>query len=254
MCLIAFAYKSHPDYKLILAANRDEFYERPARGAQFWDEEGLPEILAGKDLKAGGTWMGINKDKKWGALTNYRDPSWKRQDPPSRGELVLEYLNSGSAPKAFMSQLSGHAQEYMGFNLLAGNTEELFHYSNHSKEITRLEPGIHGLSNALLNSPWPKLEQAKSDLQRIISSEGFSSEDLFEMLTNADTAPDDQLPDTGIPKKWEKAISSVFIKTENYGTRCSTVLMIGQQDQVTFIERRYNPIDASVIEINHFNF
>lgn len=254
MCLIAFAYKSHPDYKLILAANRDEFYERPARGAQFWEEEGYTDILAGKDLEAGGTWMGINKNKQWSALTNYRDPSWQRQDPPSRGELVLKYLNSDAGIPAYLEQLKEQAGKYMGFNLLVGDPDKLFHYSNHSEKITRITPGIHGVSNALLNSPWPKLEQAKSDLKNIISTENFNTEELFGMLGNAETASDEQLPDTGIPKEWEKAVSSIFIKTEQYGTRCSTVLLIDNENRVSFTERRYNAADASIIETKSFNF
>jgi uncharacterized protein with NRDE domain len=254
MCLIAFAHNVHPDYKLILVANRDEFYGRPTRQAQFWIEEDHPEILAGKDLEAGGTWMGINKDGRWGALTNYRDPSWKREDPPSRGHLVLNYLSGNDSPQVYTGNLESSSDAYMGFNLLAGNGDQLFHYSNKSDVVTEVKPGIHGVSNALLDTAWPKLDTAKKDLEAIISSGDFKIEDLFGMLYNTETAPESKLPDTGIPKEWENAVSSIFIKTENYGTRCSTLLLIDNTDKVTFAERRYKTSDHSVIDTKHFNF
>lgn len=237
MCLIAFAYKTHPEYKLILIANRDEFYERPTRPAQFWEEE-YPEIFAGKDEQAGGTWMGFNKRRQWAALTNYRDPSLRKENAISRGQLVLSYLKEQQEPAAFLEQTDDHSDSYEGFNLLAGNTDQLYHYSNVSESITRVTPGVHGLSNALLNTSWPKLEKARGGLADTIQ-QSFTMDDLFSLLADTGTAPDDQLPSTGIPAEWEKAISPVFIKTDGYGTRSSTVLLIGKDNTFHFTERRF---------------
>tara|TARA_R110000868_G_scaffold259361_5_gene517252 strand:+ start:493 stop:1266 length:774 start_codon:yes stop_codon:yes gene_type:complete len=252
MCLITFAFKAHPTYKLILAANRDEFYARPTQKAQFWVDEKHPEILAGKDLEANGTWMGVNKSGKWGALTNYRDPSWVRESPPSRGELVLDFLKNKKLPENHLHQVKENGSTYNGFNLLLGNSERLFHFSNINNSITEINPGIHGVSNALINTSWPKLNQAKEDLAKVIADPNFKNEELFQLLKNEHKPPEDQLPNTGIPVEWEKAISSVFIKTENYGTRCSTLLLIDNNNEATFIERRYDPKTSKIIDENTF--
>ncbi len=252
MCLITFAYKTHPVYDLVLAANRDEFYARPTRKAQFWNEEDSPAILAGKDLEAGGTWMGVERSGKWGALTNYRDPSIKRENPPSRGELVLNYLKNNDGSSDYLDQIESGSTRYHGFNLLLGDANGVFHFSNISQQKTEINPGVHGLSNALMDTPWPKLEQAKSDLANAISDETIDYEQLFSLLKNDQRTPDDKLPETGIPLEWERAISSVFIKTENYGTRCSTLLLIDKQGHAEFVERRYDFKTSEVIEENAF--
>lgn len=252
MCLITFAYKAHPIYKLIVAANRDEFYIRPTRKAQFWRSEKYPEMLAGKDLEAGGTWMGITKAGKWGALTNYRNPAWVKKDPPSRGELVLDFLKNEEYSRNQLMNTREYAKKYNGFNLLLGDNKGLFHYSNVTDSITEIEPGIHGVSNALLDTSWPKLDQAKADLNKVIKHKDFETEQLFDLLKNEHKPPEESLPDTGIPKEWEKAVSSVFIKTDNYGTRCSTLLLINHNDEATFIERRYNPKTSTVLNENTF--
>lgn len=254
MCLITFAYKVHPRYRLILAANRDEFYERPTRKAQFWAEEKQPRLLAGKDLEAGGTWMGINTLGKWGALTNYRDPSWTRDNPPSRGELVLDFLKNKNSPKAQLHDLKEKANIYNGFNLLLGDSRDILHYSNVNNTIAEIKAGIHGVSNALLDTSWPKLNQAKENLSNVINNKNFKVEKLFELLKNEHKPTEEELPNTGIPKEWEKAVSSVFIKTESYGTRCSTLLLIDNTDKATFIERRYDPRSSLILEENNFQF
>lgn len=252
MCLITFAYKAHPKYNLILAGNRDEFYGRPTRKAQFWDEEGKPNILAGKDLEAGGTWLGINKDGRWSALTNYRDPSIKKEDPPSRGEIVLDYLKNDYTGMDYLAELSKKAEVYNGFNLLVWDLKDFYHYSNQNKKVSRIEPGIHGLSNALLDTPWPKLTTANQELRTIISEEDFDKEELFKLLADDRTAPDSELPVTGIPKELEKAVSSIFIKTESYGSRCSTLLLIDKDGNIDFTERRFKPGTTRVEGEQHF--
>ena len=252
MCLIAFSYKDHPQYKLILAANRDEFYDRPARHAQFWEKEHFPEILAGKDLEAGGTWMGVRTTGRWAALTNYRNPSLVKNNPVSRGRLVLDFLKDEVPVDAYLNHIQQEKDLYNGYNLLLSDHNNLYHYSNVSDAITEIEPGIHGVSNALFDTSWPKLNQAKKDLEKVLSQKSPNTEQLFELLKNEHKPPVDQLPDTGIPLEWEKAVSSVFIKTETYGTRCSTLLLIDKENSATFIERRYNPETSSILEERTF--
>lgn len=252
MCLITFAYKTHPRYDLILAGNRDEFYGRPTRKAKFWSEEGNPNILAGKDLEAGGTWLGVHKSGKWSALTNYRDPSIKKDDPPSRGEIVLDYLKANQVAMDYLAELSKKDELYNGFNLLVWDEKDFYHYSNQNKKVTRIEPGIHGLSNALLDTPWPKLVTANQELHNIISEEDFDKEDLFKLLADERKASDSELPVTGIPKELEKAVSSIFIKTQNYGSRCSTVLLIDKEGNIDFTERRFEPGTTEIAGEQHF--
>jgi uncharacterized protein with NRDE domain len=252
MCLIAFSYKTHPIYKLILIANRDEFYSRPTRKAQFWTDEGEPNIVAGKDLKANGTWMGIHRFGRWGALTNYRDLNNIKENAPSRGSLVLDYLKQEEQPLKHLNELKHDANQYNGFNLLIGNKDKLLHYSNESDVITEIEPGIHGVSNALLNTSWPKLDKAKIKLERVISQEDIDKEELFEILKNSEKAPDHKLPSTGMSKELEKAVSSIFIRTENYGTLCSSILLVDYEGNADFTERRYNPNTSEIIDENTF--
>ncbi|MEX0724415.1 MAG: NRDE family protein [Gracilimonas sp.] len=252
MCLITFAYKDHPKYNLILAGNRDEFYGRPTRKAQFWTEEDHPNILAGKDLEGGGTWLGVHKDGRWGALTNYRDPKIEKEDPPSRGELVLDYLSSGKSAMDYLQEVTQKADKYNGFNLLLWDTKGFYHYSNQNKRVTNISDGIHGISNALLDTPWPKLTSANRQLKTITDQNEIDKEQLFELLKDETKASEDELPVTGIPRDLEKAVSSIFIKTENYGSRCSTVLLIDKKGNVDFTERSYEPGTTKLRSEKHF--
>ncbi len=252
MCLIVFSYKNHPKFDLIFAANRDEAYSRPTRPAQFWNK--YPAVLAGKDLEAGGTWMGINKNGHFAALTNYRDPVIVKEDPPSRGSLVLNYLIEQEKPEAYLKAVHSKAVHFMGFNLLAGTVDELYHYSNQEKQINRVEPGVHGLSNHLLDTPWPKVQQAKAELKDIVKEKKINKEKLFGLLLRDDTAPDQDLPDTGIGYELEKIVSPVFIKSDEYGTRSSTVLLIDKRGNVTFEERRFKAGTQQPDEKNRFEF
>jgi uncharacterized protein with NRDE domain len=252
MCLIVFSYKQHPQYNLIFAANRDEQYERPTRKAQFWDEN--PEILAGKDLQAGGTWMGVTKEGAFAALTNFRDPAIIKEDPPSRGHLVLDYLKNSSDPVDYLRDVDQKADQYMGFNLLAGTVAQLGYYSNRTTEIKLLDPGLYGLSNHLLDTPWQKIKWAKNGLSQIIRDDEISEEAIFDLLTDDREAPDNKLPDTGIPKDIEKKVSSIFIKSDGYGTRCSTVMLIDTDGEVTFTERRFKAGTMEVVDENRYQF
>lgn len=252
MCLITFAYNQHPRYKLIIAANRDENYHRPTRAARFWDSHN--NILAGKDLKAGGTWMGISRSGRFSAITNYRDPNATREDPPSRGHLVLYFLKQSESPEVYLEQVHQKADRYNGFNLLTGTTDNLYYYSNQQQIIQRLSSGIYGLSNHLLDTPWPKIRRAKSRLKYIVQQQTISESALFDLLSDDTEAPKDELPDTGIPVEIEKKVSPVFIKSEGYGTRCSTILLIARNDKVTFRERRFKAGTREVKDENNFEF
>jgi uncharacterized protein with NRDE domain len=237
MCLIFISLKQHPQYKLIVAANRDEFYNRKTASADFWQDH--PDILGGRDLEAGGTWLGVTRQGKISMITNYRDP--KNIDPkaPSRGYLVSDYLNSAATPEQYLRDLELRAKQYNGFNLIAGNTEEFGYLSNYRQGIEFLTPGLHGLSNHLLNSPWPKVETGKQKMNEILK-EPFKPADLFQLLFNDTLASDETLPETGVGLERERALSAMFIKSPGYGTRCSTVVLVDQQDNLFFTERVYD--------------
>ncbi len=238
MCLIAFAYNVHPSYKLILAANRDEFYERASSAADFWKDH--PQILAGRDLKYRGTWLGITKDGKFAAVTNYRDPSSLKSDAPSRGKLVSRYLTGNQKPDNYLKKVAPKADRYNRFNLLLGDDEDLFVFSSFG-EKHKLKPGIYGLSNHLLNSPWPKVLRSRRLMKAALDKKGDVLEEaLFRLLADRHVPPDDKLPSTGVSLEWERVLSSVFIESPVYGTRSSTILLIGKNRRVRFVEKVFD--------------
>ncbi len=235
MCLILFAYKAHPKYKLIVAANRDEAYKRATAPAAFWEDD--PELLAGRDLEKMGTWMGVTTSGRFAALTNYRDPSEQTAGKRTRGELVADYLKGMDDPETYLQKMAQRRLEYPGYNLLAGDMEELYYYSNRGNQPVKIEPGIHGVSNHLLNTEWPKVEKGKTGLKKIISENSSDlAEELFSHLENADPAPDHTLPTTGVSLEWERLLSPMFIKSEGYGTRSSTVIFMNDEE-IYFNER-----------------
>ena len=252
MCLITFSYRQHPDYPLIFAANRDEHYKRPSRNAEFWDDH--PNLLAGKDLKAGGTWMGITKQGTLAALTNYRDPSIQKDTPESRGHLVRDFLTNTEEAASYLQNVDKQAQNFEGFNLLAGTLNQLYYYSNQTNKIIQLDSGLYGLSNHLLDTPWPKVQGAKEKLQAMIQDDAVSEHALFNLLADDREAPEDQLPETGIPREIEKKVSPIFIKSDGYGTRASTVLLIDNKGQVTFTERNFAAGTQQVDDENRYQF
>lgn len=236
MCLINFQFDDHPKYKLIMAANRDEFYLRPTETAHFWKDE--PGLLAGRDLMQMGTWLGVTKAGRVAALTNFRDPSVPNADKISRGALVRNFLASDMEPRLFMESLI--PQDYAGFNLLAGDLKQLFYYNNIDAEIQEIESGIHGLSNHFLDTPWPKVVKGNMYLERYISdNQEIRLEDLFAFLNDAEQAKEGDLPETGVGSEMERVLSSMFIRTPEYGTRSSTIVLIGHDGHVTFAERAY---------------
>ena len=243
------AYYNHPDYKLILAGNRDEFYDRPSAAATFWDE--APHLLAGRDLRGGGTWFGITKGGSLAGITNYRDPKLVKKKAPSRGRLVSRFLLASDGPRSYLDGVRKDASKYNGFNLIIGNVNELYWYSNRGEEIRRLNPGIYGLSNHFLDTPWPKVVNGKSALTGHISKATIPGpDDFFRMLCDRTTPDDDALPDTGVGLERERMLSPMFISSPDYGTRSSTILFIDREDRVTFIERTYNqnPTHGSTVK------
>ena len=238
MCLINFKFQNHPKYQLIVAANRDEFYERPTAPADFWSDH--PSILAGRDLLGHGTWLGISKEGRFAALTNYRDVKEMRDDKNTRGEIVSRFLISNESIDTYQQILVNTGDLYNGYNLIFGTPDELFYYNNIENKITKLEKGLHSVSNHFLNTPWPKVVKGKQLLDQYTSdTEHVSPELLFEFLQNDETAKDERLPNTGVGIELERQLSPLFIKTDGYGTRCSTVLLITNEGQVLFKERTY---------------
>lgn len=238
MCLIFISLHQHPKYKLIVAANRDEFYQRKTEAAHWWKDH--PHILGGRDLEAQGTWMGITRSGKVSMITNYRDPQHINPQAPSRGQLVSDFLAGREGALPYLHQVEKSAHLYNGFNLITGNVNELFYLSNYKKGIDRIADGFHGLSNHLLNTPWPKVERGKEKLRTILEQPSIIIDSLFEAMYDEQIAVDNQLPATGLPLERERALSSMFIKTPNYGSRCSTVIMVDHQDHVLFAERIFN--------------
>jgi uncharacterized protein with NRDE domain len=237
MCLIFLAIDSHPHYKIVIAANRDEFYDRPSAPASFWPE--APQLLAGRDLRAGGTWLGVTKTGRMAALTNFRDSESKTTDAPSRGNLVSEFLLGRKEPVTYLEQISANAQRYNGFNLLVGQNANIYYYSNRAGEIRALGPGIHGLSNHCLDTPWPKVEKGKEALRALLTGKSICPDDLFHLLLDRTAAPDELLPDTGVGLEKERMLSPIFISSPEYGTRSSTVILLDRTGSVTFIEKSF---------------
>ncbi|WP_099351517.1 NRDE family protein [Fredinandcohnia onubensis] len=241
MCLILFAYQAHPVYKLIVAANRDEFLQRPTAPIHFWEDE--PTLLAGRDLEKMGTWMGVTKAGRFAAITNYRDPSEVSVGKQSRGTLVKDALIYKGDIAEYMKQLEGMNSQYPGYNLLVGDPEQLYYYSNVGKSLEKVQPGIHGLSNHLLDTGWPKVQKGKEELSKIIKGEDLV-ESLFELLQNTDRPNDNLLPKTGVSLEWERILSSLFIQTNGYGTRSSTVLLMSDTE-IQYVERVHASTEQS---------
>jgi len=237
MCLIAFAWRAHPRSRLIVAANRDEYFGRPAAPAGFWDDH--PNVLAGRDLEAGGTWLGVTLDGRFAALTNYRNPADKKTGAPSRGALVSDFLTGSAAPEDYARQLEKRAMDYNGFSLLVADAQSMFFFSNRGGPATRVAPGVHGLSNHLLDTPWPKVEKAKAKLAALLDRP-FDPDAAFGLLDDAERAPGGELPSTGVSLELEERLSAIrILAVGGYGTRCSTALSLGEGGRIEFHERSY---------------
>lgn len=256
MCLIVIGLDVHPKYKLILSANRDEFYNRPTAEANYWKDH--TDILGGRDLQAGGTWMAISRRGKFGAVTNYRDLSNIKADARSRGDIATNFITGQSSAHEYLKSLLPLDQQYNGYNVLVGSADELYHYSNYQHKINLIKPGIHALSNALLNSTWPKSEKAKSKLEEVIKTD-FSHEDLLNLMSDTSIAADSDLPDTGIGLERERLLSPMCIRMENYGTCSTTAITVDRNDNVKFTEKTHAVANRKVqvlsysFKINNFD-
>lgn len=249
MCLIVFAYKTHPNYQLVLAANRDEFYDRPTSIAGWWED--YPDVLGGRDLQAMGTWMGMSKNGRFASVTNYRDLSNIKEDAKSRGDLPVNFLTGDQSAKAYGHELEETGAQYNGYNLLAFD-DSMVHFSNYENKVNELGSGIYGLSNALLDTPWPKVQKSKKRLSELMGT-GFELEDLITMMQDEEVANDDQLPSTGLTLEKERALSPMSIRTDGYGTCCTTALTIDNEGQVRFIEKSY-PFGSGKEGSEYFTF
>lgn len=238
MCVIFLAIDQHPANRLILLANRDEFYDRPTAPAQNWAD--FPDILAGRDLAGGGTWLGVTNKGRFAAVTNYRDPK-APTGTITRGVLVADFLKSDEPGASYLENVLRKGDRFSGFNLLVGEVNdrktEVFYYSNRGDFVMKLNRGLYGLSNHLLDTPWPKVVKGKSRFAELLQQSRFTHDELFRILADETLAADGELPDTGIGYEREKAISSIFIKTPVYGTRSSTVLLIRKDLTIDFDER-----------------
>jgi uncharacterized protein with NRDE domain len=252
VCLLFLAYKSHPLYPLIVAANRDEFYDRPTKAASFWEEQ--PDVLAGRDLKGGGTWLGITKGGRIAAITNFRKLAALKVNAPSRGLLVGDYLLGNDDPDEYLRDLKNRAGVYSGFNIVAGRVDELYYFSNMDGTILKIPEGSHGLSNHFLDTPWPKVERGKKLLGQVLSEDEVPSfEAIFDVLADRSRPDDSMLPDTGIGLEWERVLSPIFVETEGYGTRSSTIILVKRDGGATFIERVFDG-ETGGFEEKRFDF
>jgi uncharacterized protein with NRDE domain len=256
MCLLMLAWQAHPRYRLIVAANRDEFHARPTAPMALWND--APSILAGRDLSAQGTWLGVDRDRRFGIVTNFRDVQPRRPDAPSRGGLIPDWLARRSDPAAFLEQLEPHAQRYAGFNLLLNDADSLWYASNRAPRFSRaLEPGVYGLSNLLLDTPWPKLTRVRAKFTAWLSEQsmeqgvpnaapsGEEIEPLFAMLADRTRAmPDAQANTRPLTPEWVEILSSPFVLHPQFGTRCSTLVMIGHDESLRVQERRFDASGA----------
>ena len=244
MCLVLIAYRTHPRYPLVLAANRDEFHARPAQALHWWND-GV-RMLAGRDLQAGGTWLGIDDSGRMALVTNYRDPAIPRPDGVSRGTLIGEFLGGRADAVGFAHATASRARQFSGFNLLAMEHECLAYVTSHPEpEVRMLAPGVYGLSNRQLDTPWPKLLRTRERFEQELANDHPRPGVLMRVLSDRMTAADELLPDTGVGLEWERRLSAPFIVSDNYGTRCSTVVLIGNDGIVT-VEERSHAADGGV--------
>jgi uncharacterized protein with NRDE domain len=251
MCLLVIAWQSHPRYRLVVAANRDEYHARPAAPLAKWPPP--DEILAGRDLRANGTWLGLDARRRFGVITNFRDLQPPRPQAPSRGVLIPQYLRGDRGAEGFLRGLEPEAPQYSGFNLLLSDTRSLWYASNRANAFARpLPPGVYGLSNEFLDTPWPKLRRVRRRFETWLADAPNDASGLFDLLSDRVTAgADEELPQTGIPVEWERVLSAPFVLHRDYGTRASTVLLLESSGAGYLAERRFDP-DGNLLGQNEF--
>ena len=235
MCTALFAYHAHPNYPLIILSNRDEFYHRPTEPAHFWQNN--PQILSGVDLEKGGTWFGVNQNGRVALLTNYRDFTKHIDAPLSRGLITKQFLSSSEAVGPFLKSLQSNHHAYNPYNLVVGDINKLFYYSNLLEDYKPLDKGVHGLSNGIINASWPKVNTACHAFKALLTKDELDEAACFDLLSAPTKYPIELLPDTGIDKQLEVDLSSIYIELEQYGTRMQTIYYVDQLNNATFVEK-----------------
>lgn len=249
MCLLAFSWNSHPRYRFVFAGNRDEFHRRPAAAAEWWP--GTPDVFGGRDLEAGGSWLGMNRDGRFAVVTNFREPDQRPAGMRSRGELVTAFLAENPGAVEYLDSIERDADAYAGFNLLFGNVmrdDALFYFSNRNglADVEKsVAPGIHALSNHLLDTPWPKVQRLRQRFATELEHSRPRLQALLDFLDDTEPARDEELPASGISPEWERRLSSARIIGDEYGTRASTAIAVDRDGNCEFIERRFSP-DGSI--------
>jgi len=246
MCLLVLAWQAHPRYRLVVAANRDEYHERPAAPLALWPPP--DELLGGRDLRAEGTWLALDRARRFGVVTNFRELQSARAGAPSRGALIPQYLRGSEAPRSFFAALAGQADLYSGFNLLLSDADSLWYGSNRDTPFARpLAPGVYGLSNERLDTPWPKLLRVKRGFEKWLARAAGEPDGLFALLADrTQSAPDAAPPagESGLPAEWERVLSAPFVLNPLYGTRCSSVVLLEPGGELYFAERRFDAAGA----------
>ena len=239
MCLILWANACHPRYRLILAANRDEFYRRPTGAAAYWPD--CPGVVGGRDLQAGGTWLAVGRNGRLAALTNYRDPAATAPDALSRGHLVQDFVCGDAVPKDYLTEVHDRRGAYNDFNLIVAEGGQMWYLSSRGQGPEPVAPGIHGLSNHLIDTPWPKVAGGKAELARLTAADEVAPDALLALLTDRRQPEDARLPDTGVGLRWERRLAPRFIVSPRYGTRSATALLVTRQGRATFCEWTFAP-------------
>ncbi|MFZ5556757.1 MAG: NRDE family protein [Pseudomonadota bacterium] len=250
MCLALLAVDTHPRYRLIVGANRDEFYDRPTAPAAPWAD--APQVLAGRDLQAGGTWLGVTAAGRIALVTNYREGRRPPPGAPSRGRLVADYLRGDERPETYVERIARDDLAYPGYNLIVGDRDALIYHSNRGGETRALGPGVYGLSNHLLDTPWPKVALSKAGLFQLLDRDGEAlAAGLLELLADRSRPQDHELPETGIGLEWERLLGSAFIASPTYGTRSSTVLLVARSGEITFVEQTFGAEGVRLGRVSH---
>lgn len=244
MCLIALALGQHPDLPLVLAANRDEFHSRPAKEAHWWPDQ--PDILGGRDLQAGGTWLALAQNGRFATVTNFRDAQSPTPGHRSRGHLVTNFLRSSEAPVDYLAGIDEAA--YAGFNLIVGAGTEVAYLSNREAGLRRLQAGTYGLSNALLDGPWHKVEHTRSGLEALLEAGTINESSLMRLMSDRDRAPVDNVATGHLDFATAHAVSAPFIVLPTYGTRCTTIVLLDNDGNWRFTERRFDASGRSTGE------
>ncbi len=235
MCLILIAFQTVAEHPLVIAGNRDEFHARPAQKADWWPDDS--NLLGGRDLQAGGTWLAVHRSGKFAAVTNYRDSDSSKRGKRSRGHLVSEYLQGDLTPNEYLKTLQG--DDFAGFNVLVSDGQTLAYLSNRSEISGELPPGVYGLSNASLDTPWEKVERSKNKLEGLIDAGAVNETSLLRVLGDQDKGPVDEVKPSRLPFATAHAITAPFIVLPEYGTRCSTVVLADQDGRWSLLERRF---------------